>query len=326
MTLDIIVPHYKEPWEVCSYLFDTIATQRGICFDNIRVIVVDDGINVEIPWDALVRKYPYKIDYMPKEHGGVSAARNYGLDHATADYVMFCDIDDGFLNNYGLHLVFSAMQDKYDYIVSNFVEETYTADNTMTIIRHDNDYTFMHGKVYKRQFLIDHNVRFDPAMTLHEDGYFNTVMVVVAEKEGTSKTIETPFYLWRWNDNSTVRSNKEDFVLRTYENVMQTRAGSCQQLKDRGYEKEFRTSVCMTVLNSYYDFQKTSYHAAKNQRYLRIAEKAFKGFWDKYGKVFKDCTNIEIAEIARNARENACKNGMMMEMEDLKSFIKRFDR
>lgn len=325
MTLDIIVPHYKEPWEVCHYLFDTIATQRGICFENIRVIVVDDGVNVEIPWDALARKYPYRIDYMPKEHGGVSAARNYGLDNSTADYVMFCDIDDGFLNNYGLHLIFSAMQDGYDYIISNFVEETYTADNTMTIIRHDNDYTFMHGKVYKRQFLVDHNVRFDPAMTLHEDGYFNTVMVVVAEKEGKSKTIETPFYLWRWNDNSVVRSNKEDFVLRTYDSVMQTRTGACQQLKDRGYEKEFRTSVCMTVLNSYYDFQKPSYYAAKNQRYLKMAEKAFRAFWDKFGKVFKDCTNIEIAEIAKNARDNACRNGMMMEREDIKTFLKRIE-
>lgn len=326
MTLDLVVPHYKEPWEVCHYLFDTIATQRGICFDNIRVILVDDGVNVEIPWDALIRKYPYKIDYMPKEHGGVSAARNYGLDHSTADYVMFCDIDDGFLNNYGLHLVFSAMQEGYDFIVSNFVEETYTADNTMTIIRHDNDYTFMHGKVYKRQFLVDHDLRFDPAMTLHEDGYFNTVALVVAQKEGRQKNIETPFYLWRWNDNSTVRSNKEDFVLRTYEHVMQTRMGALVQLKQRGYEKEFKTSVIMTVLNSYYDFQKPSYRIAKNQRHLKTAEKAFKQFWDKYKKVFYDATNQEIAEIAVSARENAAKNGMLMEMEDLKTFIKRFDR
>lgn len=324
MTLDIVVPHYKEPWEVCHYLFDTIATQRGICFGNIRVIVVDDGVNVEIPWDALIRKYPYRIDYMPKDHGGVSAARNYGLDHCEADYVMFCDIDDGFLSNYGLHLVFSAIQEGYDYITSNFVEETYTADNTMTIIRHDNDYTFMHGKIYKRQFLTDHDIRFDPAMTIHEDGYFNTVALVVAQKEGTQKTIETPFYLWRWNDNSTVRSNREDFVLRTYEQVIQTRIGAVEQLKQRGYEKEYKTSIIMTVLNSYYDFQKPSYTVAKNQRHLKVAEKAFKQFWDKYKKAFYDATNLEIAEIAKVARDNATKNGMLMEQESLKAFVKRF--
>lgn len=323
MTLDIVVPHYKEPWEVCYYLFDSIALQRGISFNNINVIVVNDG-------DCLIDKkhfdgYPYNIKYLPKEHGGVSAARNYGLDHSTADYVMFCDIDDGFLSNYGLHLIFSAMQEGYDYIYSNFVEETYTAENTMTIVRHDSDFTFMHGKVYKRSFLVDNNIRFDPAMTIHEDGYFNTVALVVAQKIGRLKCIETPFYLWRWNDNSTVRSNREDFVLKTYDKLMQTRTGACQQLKDRGYKNEFRTSVCMTVLNSYYDFQKPSYYAAKNGKNLKNAEKAFKGFWNKFKKVFYDCSNLEISDIAKAARDNACKNGMLMERQDLRSWIKHID-
>ena len=162
-------------------------------------------------------------------------------------------------------------------------------------------------------------------MTIHEDGYFNTVALVEAKHNGKMKCIETPFYLWRWNDNSTVRSNREDFVLRTYDKLMQTRIGACRQIKDRGFEEEYRVSVCMTVLNSYYDFQKPSYHVAKNEKNLRHAEKAFKGFWDRFGKTFKDCTNLEIAEIAQTARENACKNGMLMEREDLKAFLRRFD-
>ena len=62
MTLDIIIPHYKEPWETCKYLFDTIATQRGICFDNVKAIVVNDG-------DCLLdeehfKGYPYQIEYL----------------------------------------------------------------------------------------------------------------------------------------------------------------------------------------------------------------------------------------------------------------------
>ena len=328
MTLDIIIPHYKEPWDVCKYLFDSIALQRGICFDNIKAIVVNDGDQLIIDGDAvdnvkLFEDYPYKVEYHVKKHGGVSAARNFGLDHSDADYVMFCDIDDGFLNNYGLHLAFSAMQEGYDYISSNFIEETFTAENAPTIYRHDNDFTFMHGKVYKRSFLVDNNLRFDPDMTIHEDGYFNTVALVVAQKTGKMKCIETPFYLWRWNDNSVVRQNREDFVLRTYEKLMQTRIGACKQLKERGYEDEFRKSVCLTVLNSYYDFQKTSYHTDKNKQHLDKAERAFKQFWKLFGKVFLDCTNQEIAELAQTARANACKNGMLMERETLKNFIRR---
>lgn len=320
MTLDIIIPHYREPWETCRYLFDSIALQRGISFNNVRAIVVNDGDCVLD--EECFKGYPYQIEYLVKEHGGVSATRNYGLDHSAADYVMFCDADDGFLNNYGLHLVFSAMQEGHDYIYSNFVEETYTADNTATIFRHDNDFTFMHGKVYKRAFLVERNIRFDPAMTIHEDGYFNSVALAEVRHNAYMKRIDTPFYLWRWNDASTVRSDREDFVLRTYEQLMMCRIGACQQLKDRGFTDEFRTSVCLTVLNSYYDFQKPSYHIDKNKEHLRKAERAFKRFWTKFGKVFLDCTNQEIAEVATKARENAYKNGMLMERQDLRSWLR----
>ncbi len=323
MTLDIIVPRYREPWDVCHYLFDSIALQRGLSFDNVRVMVVNDGDDTLD--EEVFKTYPYRIDYVVKPHGGVSDTRNYGLEHATADYVMFCDIDDGFLNNYGLHLVFSAMQEGYDFICSNFVEETYSADNTMTIVRHDNDYTFMHGKVYKRSFLLEHNIRFDPAMTLHEDGYFNSVVYSVCQHEGKDKKIDTPFYLWRWNDNSTVRKDRVDFVLKTYEKVIQTRFGICEEFTRRGYEEDLETAVVMTVMNSYYDFQKPSYQADKNKRYAKAGEAAFKAFWLKYRKIFLNCTNKKIAEIARVARENAYQNGMLLEAVDLRTWLRHIE-
>lgn len=321
MKLDIIVPHYKEPWETCKYLFDTIATQRGVLFDNIRVIVVNDGDDVLLD-EYLYSGYPFTVDYIIKPHGGVSAARNAGLEASDADYVMFCDIDDGFLNNYGLHLIFSAMQEGADYIFSNFVEEYYPENNTMSITRHEDDFTFMHGKVYRRQFLVENNLRFDPDMTLHEDGYFNSVAVAVAKKTGKIKKIETPIYLWRWNDNSTVRSNSLDFVLRTYEHVIKARTGVCEQLKARGYEKELRDSVCLTVMNSYYDMQKPSYRVDRNREHFIKAERAFKTFWKKYGSIFRDCTNLEISEIACAARKNAVEHGMLLELQDLRSWLK----
>ena len=322
MRLDLIVPHYKEPWETCKYLFDSIALQRGIDMDAIKVIVVNDG-------DCLLdegnfQNYPYKIEYLVKEHGGVSAARNYGLDHSDADYVMFCDIDDGFLNNYGLHLVFGAAAEGCDFLISNFVEEVMT-DNGMTIANHDKDMTFMHGKAYRRQFLVDNDLRFDPAMTLHEDGYFNMLVYSVCKHVGKQKTVTSPFYLWRWNDNSTVRKDREDFVLRTYEDVILTRIGVCRQLKARGYDEDYESAVGITVLNSYYDFQKTSYHVAKNVKYLKKAEKAFKAFWTEFKPVFLNTTNQKVGEMAVAARANAFQNGMLLEQEDLRSFLRHIE-
>ena len=318
--LDIIVPHYKEPWETCEFLFNSIQTQKGICFDQIRVIVVNDG-------DCLLdeknfERYPFKVDYFVKEHAGVSAARNYGLMKADAEYVMFCDIDDGFLNNYALHVIFSAMQEGFDMCISNFVEETFDEKGNATIVNHDQDVTFMHGKIYRREFLIENGVVFDETMNMHEDGYFNMLAYSVAQHGGKIKTIQTPLYLWCWNNNSVVRTNRKDFVLRTYEDVVKTRKGLCAQLKVRGYEEDFQTAVAMTVLNSYYDFQKASYNAAQNEKYRKKAEKAFKGFWSEYKGVFTDLTNQRVAEIARVARENAYKNGMLFEQVDLRAWLR----
>lgn len=326
MTLDIIAPHYKEPWETCKFLFESLALQRAIPWENVKVIVVNDGDDTSLD-EVDFGKYPYRVEYMKKPHGGVSAARNYGLDHSTADYVMFCDIDDGFLNNYGLHMVFSAMQDEFDFLISNFVEETYTAEKPVKVIMpHDQDLTFMHGKVYRREFLVSNELRFDERLTIHEDGYFNMIVNVEAENKGKVKKITTPFYLWCWNDNSTVRRNKEDFVLKTYDHVMRVRAATCNELKRRGYEKEYELAVGMTVLNSYYDFQKTSYRAAKNQRYMRMAEKEFKAYWEEFKKTFYGLTNMQISDIAKVARANAVNNGMMMEQDDLRTFLKQIER
>lgn len=331
MRLDIIAPHYKEPWSVCRYLFSTIETQKGILFDNIRVILVNDGTENVLFGSAEnamfhFAEYPFTVDYIVKEHGGVSAARNAGLEASDADYVMFCDADDGFLNNYALHLIFSSMQEGFDMCISNFVEETFDKDCNPQIVNHNEDLTFMHGKVYRRQFLIDNNLWFDPALTIHEDGYFNMLVYSTVQwLNGKVKKISTPIYLWCWNNNSVVRQNREDFVLRTYDHVIASRSAICRVQRDRGYEDFFKASVCMTVLNSYYDFQKTRYHMPKNAKYFAAAEKAFRRFWMEYKSVFNGLTNAYVAEIAVTARANGVKNGMLMEQQDLKSFLKHIE-
>lgn len=286
--------------------------------------MVNDG-DEDVLDASCFQGFPFPIAYVTKPHGGVSDTRNVGLLKSTADYVMFCDSDDGFLSNLAMYLIFSAMAEEPDYIVSTFIEEIVN-DGNAAIVRHDNDYSFMHGKVYRRQFLLDHELFFDYAMTIHEDGYFNTLVYAVTQREGKLKKIESPFYLWRWNPNSTVRRDSGDFVLKTYRQLMQVRLGIADELVRRGYDKELKISVCMTVLNSYYDFQKPSYIEPKNKNLRENAERAFKDFWKKYKKVFYDCTNYEIAEMAVSARANATKNGMLFEQQDLKSFLKHIDR
>lgn len=317
MKLSICVPHYKEPWEICHTLFDSIEMQQGIDFNDVEAVVVNDGNECMLP-EGCFDKYSYRIRYYANKHSGVSATRNFALDHAEGDYVMFCDIDDMFLNNYGLHLCFSAMREGYDVIRSTFIEEQKTADGYV-IIRHDRDNTFIHGKLYRKGYLLDEDIRFDDNLTVHEDGYFNVIAGVCTSND---KQIETPFYLWKWNDASVVRTNFKCFVMRTYDHLMKCRTAICNELRRRGIEQGYMDAVAKTICDSYYDFCKPEYIAEENKEICYKAKQEFKKFYNQFHQDFAKCTLKRISEILIISRANALNNGFLIEKWTLKDFLK----
>ena len=317
--LTIVVPHYKEPFESCHFLFDSIATQHGINFDDICVMVVNDGDAVV--WDESVfAPYDFHIDYVVREHAGLSETRNYGIDHAETEYIMFCDCDDMFLNNYALHLVLGAIQEGFDFFHSVFIEEQPNDSGGWDIHRRDRDLVFVHGKCYRRKFLVDKGIRFSPDLYLNEDSAFNKI--AYHEAGDNVKYVETPLYLWCWNKDSTVRKDREDFILKTYDQVMLMRTKICEQLEERGFIDEFFDSVCQTVLDSYYDFMEPSFTKPSNKPLVAKAQKEFKRFYRKFSKSFMECDSDRIGRQMMQARLRAYNAGLRMETTDLKSWLK----
>ena len=124
MTLDIIITHYKESWETGKPMFDMLAMQREVNFNEVTVILVNDGEENALP-NELFDGYPFEVCQISIPKGNVSKARNAGLDASIADWVMFCDFDDCFSSIFGLYLLFCGIkEDKYDVIWSHFTEET----------------------------------------------------------------------------------------------------------------------------------------------------------------------------------------------------------
>lgn len=315
--LTLVVPHYKEDWNLCKFLFDSIEIQHGIDFNDFDVLVVNDGDEVVLD-KSLFEKYSYEINYVVKPHGGLSDTRNYGIEHGDSEYLMFCDCDDGFLNNYGLHLVFSAIQEGFDFLYSSFVEEQ-PVDGGWKIYRRDRDLVFVHGKAYRRQFLLDKDLRFDTEMYFSEDSIFNKIAYHEAE---TKKEITTPFYLWAWNDHSTVRSGRETLVLREYAQVIKMRSKICEQLEERGFIDEFFESVCKTFFDSYYDFNEPQFLKPENKEKVKAAEKEFKKFYKKFAKSFYECDSGRIAKVMAQSRLSAYESGLQVEKIDFYSWLK----
>lgn len=90
--ISIIVPVYN----VENYLAKCLGSLVAQSYQNIEIVVVNDGSKDQseqiIQQYAL--KFPEKIKAFSKTNGGLSDARNFGLDRATGDYIGFVDSDD----------------------------------------------------------------------------------------------------------------------------------------------------------------------------------------------------------------------------------------
>lgn len=90
--LSIIVPVYN----VELYLEKCLNSLIYQSLKDIEILVVNDGSkdNSQRIIDEFYEKYPEKIVPLIKENGGLSDARNFGLDRATGEYIGFVDSDD----------------------------------------------------------------------------------------------------------------------------------------------------------------------------------------------------------------------------------------
>ena len=89
--ISVIIPVYN----VEAYLPRCLDSVIQNTYRNLEIICVDDGSTDGSP--EILRDYAQRdarITVITKENGGVSSARNAGLDRATGEFVAFIDSDD----------------------------------------------------------------------------------------------------------------------------------------------------------------------------------------------------------------------------------------
>ncbi|MDN5396283.1 MAG: glycosyltransferase [Chryseobacterium sp.] len=92
MMVSIIVPVYN----VENYLAKCLDSLVNQSLQTIEIIVVDDGSKdgSGLIIEEYARNFPDKIKAFSKENGGLSDARNFGLEKASGKYIGFVDSDD----------------------------------------------------------------------------------------------------------------------------------------------------------------------------------------------------------------------------------------
>ena len=319
MKLQLLVPQYKETDDVIRTLLDSVRIQQGVDFSEIGVVIVNDGTDVKLSQE-LLSSYPFSIEYYQAEHRGVSATRNACLDYATADYVMFCDADDMFMNCCGVRILLDEMdRSDFDTLSSIFIEEYKDKDkNKLLYIPRKNDSVFVHGKVHKRKYLIENNIRWNERLTIHEDSYFNILCKTLTKNQ---KYCTNPFYLWKWRDDSICRHD-DKYILKTYNNLLESNCALIEELINRNRDREAQMLTCSMVFNAYYTMNKDEWINQENKEFRDSTERFFKkcfltyqAYWDSLSKQDKMITSNMI-------RQKKVFEGMGMEDVTISEWIK----
>lgn len=325
MKLQILVPHYKEKAFEMEPLLDSLALQQNIDFSEIGVIIAYDGDEASpLPEADWKMKYPFQIRHVHAEHNGVSATRNFALDHATADYVMFCDADDMFCNVCGLFIVFQEMERGFETFVSAFIEETRDQNRNPIYVNHNMDSTFVHGKVHRRKYLINNNIRFNPSLTIHEDSYFNVLAQSLVSNQDQARFCPTPFYLWKWRDNSVCRHDK-DYILKTYTNMLDSNDALVNQFIDRNRIDKAKFYASAMILDSYYTMNKKEWLDKTNAEYREKVEKRFDAYYKSHKNLWDSLTEEEKVSLSSQIRNRYVTEGMPMETITLNQWLSKFD-
>lgn len=273
MTLDFLIPQYKEDESIIKPLLDSIANQIDVNFDDIQVIIVNDGSDVLLS-EEFLSQYPFKILYGQGKHEGVSATRNTALSLSKADYVMFCDADDSFVSLLGLYNIIQNLELHFiqgtpiDILTSRFVEQTKPKDSDQLVyIDHEHDKTFIHGKVYRREFLEKNNLKFNPNLLVNEDSYFVNLCETFAEK---TAYMDLVIYIWKWRKESVCRQDP-NYLQKHYIDLIYAQEAFIEELINRNYTTNIFSNILSPLISSYF---KLNIDDWKTQEFAEYREKA----------------------------------------------------
>lgn len=188
MQLSVVIPVYNVERYIAKCLSSCI-NQVGVEKNKFEIIVVNDGTkdySINVISDLLEKNNNIRL--INKENGGLSSARNKGLEYVRGKYVWFVDSDD-FIDNDSIRNILSDIE-SYDSEILFYDINCINEDNGFERLKkmdfHSKPYTQSGGEwlrkgvnvwpmaqmyVFKKAFLCDNNLYFKEGI-LHEDVEF----------------------------------------------------------------------------------------------------------------------------------------------------------
>lgn len=228
--VSVIIPAYNAEKCVGSIISNVI----NQTFTDWELIVVNDGSKDKTPLicDEYAEK-DYRIKVIHKSNGGVSAARNTGIEAASGMYIVFVDADDHIAPQYLEALITSIgtadicvfpmqavvtqreipLQTGYKQFKSSY----YTLEEGYPQL---SDRGMLHPpvcKIFSREKILQNGLKFDPSIAMGEDLLFNLSYLDLCE---TMVIGEDPIYYYIKGNSvlsRTIRKDYADLQIRFYQ-------------------------------------------------------------------------------------------------------------
>lgn len=217
-TLSVIIPVYN----VEKYLEKCLQSVIAQCTsDTMEVVAVNDGST-----DSSLRilkeyesKYPDLLKVIDKKNGGLSDARNYGIDTARGKYLAFIDSDDFISDGMMASMLNFAIKNDCDIVecLMTACDDNekklfnITSKAPINIVLNQSEIhsiipsinVSVCNKLFKKSLFTDNEIRF-PKDVVHEDMATTPLLFATAHKYGK---INEGTYFYRYNRNDSITSH-----------------------------------------------------------------------------------------------------------------------
>lgn len=212
--LSFILPIYN----VQNYLRECVESIISQWNDSCEIIMVDDGSSDNS--GAICDSYRQdRITVIHKKNGGLSSARNVGMKYASGKYIAFVDADDKIAPNTITHILKWIYQGGSDYCFMQGIKfysdgrvEELGDDIHSSEVNNQADYIKYLStkkkypgsactKIYKKDFLVNNQIRFPLDRRLSEDLGFTLECIM---KASSFDILDCPFYEYRQNREGSI--------------------------------------------------------------------------------------------------------------------------
>lgn len=248
--LDIIIPSYNNKWG----LRDALRSLENQTKKMFLVTVVDDNSSEDLLPIINQFKDSLKISYIKNtENLGPGGARNIGIEDAirkNCSLIMFMDSDDLLQPR-----AVEVLSHKINFTGDDFVGSPILSERKhgeATVLNHEGNLTWLHGKIYRTQFLQKYNIRFSDKLRYNEDCYFNLICAYLTNKKSV---IDEICYIWRDNRESVTRKPENNFSVENNAGYIKSQILAINFILEKNDIPSLLPNLTLTLYNIFRAYQ-----------------------------------------------------------------------